>query len=257
MLVCCFSTISTGAWKKKTPHLTVLTFNIESSWVLHGRCVRIECGTFLSVLNCTPGWIYHHSFYIRQEIGTRLWIQNVSAFVFGLQAWADAFRSSPDLTGVVQIYEELKRKGVEFPMADLDALSPIHTPQRVRQLCHAAYSTVFLTLFSLFSLLMDSALYWKFRTFKQIKNEYFFLLHLLKKKYFCFTRESQKLIQPHISTKLLLSRSQHPRHLRHLKLVSCLLRLKCQTWLGRSLQTQNRSVSSWNVVLCIVYVGDI
>ena len=49
-----------------------------------------------------------------------------------LQAWADAFRSSPDLTGVVHIYEELKRKGIEFPMADLDALSPIHTPQRVR-----------------------------------------------------------------------------------------------------------------------------
>ncbi|XP_077388692.1 TOM1-like protein 2 isoform X3 [Festucalex cinctus] len=47
-----------------------------------------------------------------------------------IQAWADAFRSSPDLTGVVHIYEELKRKGLEFPMADLDALSPIHTPQR-------------------------------------------------------------------------------------------------------------------------------
>ncbi|XP_059734240.1 TOM1-like protein 2 isoform X15 [Bos taurus] len=47
-----------------------------------------------------------------------------------IQAWADAFRSSPDLTGVVHAYEELKRKGVEFPMADLDALSPIHTPQR-------------------------------------------------------------------------------------------------------------------------------
>ncbi|KAI1896000.1 hypothetical protein AGOR_G00090300 [Albula goreensis] len=48
-----------------------------------------------------------------------------------IQAWADAFRSSPDLTGVVHIYEELKRKGIEFPMADLDALSPIHTPQRL------------------------------------------------------------------------------------------------------------------------------
>ncbi|EDL26610.1 target of myb1-like 2 (chicken), isoform CRA_c, partial [Mus musculus] len=47
-----------------------------------------------------------------------------------IQAWADAFRSSPDLTGVVHIYEELKRRGIEFPMADLDALSPIHTPQR-------------------------------------------------------------------------------------------------------------------------------
>uniref|UniRef100_A0A8D2B6U8 Target of myb1 like 2 membrane trafficking protein n=1 Tax=Sciurus vulgaris TaxID=55149 RepID=A0A8D2B6U8_SCIVU len=51
-----------------------------------------------------------------------------------IQAWADAFRSSPDLTGVVHIYEELKRKGVEFPMSDLDALSPIHTPQRIARL---------------------------------------------------------------------------------------------------------------------------
>uniref|UniRef100_A0A8B9XM21 Target of myb1 like 2 membrane trafficking protein n=1 Tax=Bos mutus grunniens TaxID=30521 RepID=A0A8B9XM21_BOSMU len=51
-----------------------------------------------------------------------------------IQAWADAFRSSPDLTGVVHAYEELKRKGVEFPMADLDALSPIHTPQRIARL---------------------------------------------------------------------------------------------------------------------------
>ncbi|XP_008313303.1 TOM1-like protein 2 isoform X2 [Cynoglossus semilaevis] len=47
-----------------------------------------------------------------------------------IQAWADAFRSSPDLTGVVQIYEEMKRKGIEFPMSDLETLSPIHTPQR-------------------------------------------------------------------------------------------------------------------------------
>ncbi|XP_078096387.1 TOM1-like protein 2 isoform X12 [Mustelus asterias] len=55
--------------------------------------------------------------------------------VLGLiQAWADAFRSSPDLTGVVHIYEELKRKGMEFPMADLDALSPIHTPGRLARL---------------------------------------------------------------------------------------------------------------------------
>ncbi|KAM7371047.1 hypothetical protein PAMP_010547 [Pampus punctatissimus] len=45
-------------------------------------------------------------------------------------AWADAFRSSPDLTGVVQIYEELKRKGIEFPTSELETLSPIHTPLR-------------------------------------------------------------------------------------------------------------------------------
>ena len=54
-----------------------------------------------------------------------------NSFLCLLQAWADAFRSSPDLTGVVQVYEELKRKGIEFPMSELETLSPIHTPLRV------------------------------------------------------------------------------------------------------------------------------
>ncbi|XP_063052110.1 target of Myb1 membrane trafficking protein-like isoform X2 [Engraulis encrasicolus] len=47
-----------------------------------------------------------------------------------IQAWADAFRNSPSLSGVVCVYDDLRRRGLEFPMTDLDALSPIHTPQR-------------------------------------------------------------------------------------------------------------------------------
>ncbi|XP_047222361.1 target of Myb protein 1-like isoform X2 [Girardinichthys multiradiatus] len=47
-----------------------------------------------------------------------------------IQSWADAFRSSPSLVGVVYVYDDLKRRGLEFPMTDLDALSPIHTPNR-------------------------------------------------------------------------------------------------------------------------------
>lgn len=35
------------------------------------------------------------------------------------------------LQGVGQIYAELKQKGVEFPMTDLDMMAPIFTPQRV------------------------------------------------------------------------------------------------------------------------------
>ncbi|XP_062388074.1 target of Myb protein 1 isoform X2 [Sardina pilchardus] len=49
-----------------------------------------------------------------------------------IQAWADAFRSSPDLTGVVSVYEDLRRKGLEFPNSDLEALPPIHTPTPTR-----------------------------------------------------------------------------------------------------------------------------
>lgn len=47
-----------------------------------------------------------------------------------IQSWADAFRSSPSLVGVVYVYDDLRRRGLEFPMTDLDALSPIHTPNR-------------------------------------------------------------------------------------------------------------------------------
>uniref|UniRef100_A0A673MFJ8 Target of Myb protein 1-like n=1 Tax=Sinocyclocheilus rhinocerous TaxID=307959 RepID=A0A673MFJ8_9TELE len=47
-----------------------------------------------------------------------------------IQAWADAFRNNPSLSGVVNVYEDLRRRGLEFPMTDLDSLSPIHTPNR-------------------------------------------------------------------------------------------------------------------------------
>ncbi|CAH1273456.1 TOM1L2 [Branchiostoma lanceolatum] len=48
-----------------------------------------------------------------------------------IQTMSDAFRNYPDLQGVVQVHEELRSKGVEFPMTDLDNLAPIHTPERV------------------------------------------------------------------------------------------------------------------------------
>ncbi|XP_023287450.1 target of Myb protein 1-like isoform X4 [Seriola lalandi dorsalis] len=51
-----------------------------------------------------------------------------------VQAWADAFRSSPDLTGVVSVYEDLRRKGLEFPMTELDGYSPVQGPKKVKRL---------------------------------------------------------------------------------------------------------------------------
>uniref|UniRef100_A0A3P9IKN8 Target of myb1 like 2 membrane trafficking protein n=1 Tax=Oryzias latipes TaxID=8090 RepID=A0A3P9IKN8_ORYLA len=62
--------------------------------------------------------------------------KNYREVMLTLTAWADAFRSIPDLTGVVQVYEELKRKGIEFPTSEMETLSPIHTPQRVRPTRH-------------------------------------------------------------------------------------------------------------------------
>ncbi|XP_015245866.1 PREDICTED: target of Myb protein 1 isoform X6 [Cyprinodon variegatus] len=51
-----------------------------------------------------------------------------------IQAWADAFRSSPDLTGVVSVYEDLRRKGLEFPVAQLDGYSSTEAPKKIKML---------------------------------------------------------------------------------------------------------------------------
>lgn len=51
--------------------------------------------------------------------------------VLGLiQTWADAFQGDPELKEFGNIYQELKEKGCEFPMTDLDHIAPIHTPAR-------------------------------------------------------------------------------------------------------------------------------
>ncbi|XP_018311933.1 TOM1-like protein 2 isoform X4 [Mycetomoellerius zeteki] len=47
-----------------------------------------------------------------------------------IQTWADTFRHQPHTQGVVQVYQELKMKGIQFPMTDLDAMAPIITPER-------------------------------------------------------------------------------------------------------------------------------
>ncbi|XP_013782008.1 TOM1-like protein 2 [Limulus polyphemus] len=47
-----------------------------------------------------------------------------------IQSWADAFLMNPEMQGVVQVYHDLKQKGIEFPLTDLDTVAPIYTPQR-------------------------------------------------------------------------------------------------------------------------------
>ena len=47
-----------------------------------------------------------------------------------IQYWADAFKGKPQLAAVVEVYEQLKKDGEEFPPIDLDALAPVETPQQ-------------------------------------------------------------------------------------------------------------------------------
>uniref|UniRef100_A0A2L2YGE7 Putative cytosolic sorting protein gga2/tom1 n=1 Tax=Parasteatoda tepidariorum TaxID=114398 RepID=A0A2L2YGE7_PARTP len=47
-----------------------------------------------------------------------------------IQNWAEVFKSNPEMQGVVQVFVDLKQKGIEFPSPDLDTAAPIHTPAR-------------------------------------------------------------------------------------------------------------------------------
>ena len=47
-----------------------------------------------------------------------------------IERWAEAFRSQPDLGGVVSVYNDLKSKGVTFPVRDPNSSVPIQTPRR-------------------------------------------------------------------------------------------------------------------------------
>ena len=51
-----------------------------------------------------------------------------------IQSWADAFRGVPECSDVALYYDDLKKRGIEFPATDLDSLAPIITPKRVSSL---------------------------------------------------------------------------------------------------------------------------
>lgn len=65
-----------------------------------------------------------------------------------IQVWAETFRNQPELQGVVQSYQELKNKGIEFPAPELESVVPIYTPQRVSVglFCYMTWGTTLLFL---------------------------------------------------------------------------------------------------------------
>ncbi|XP_021938534.1 TOM1-like protein 2 isoform X2 [Zootermopsis nevadensis] len=90
-------------------------------------CVK-NCGKRFHILACNKEFV--------QELVKLIGPKNdpptvVQEKVLSLiQSWADAFRNQTELSGVVQVYQDLKQKGIEFPMTDLDTMAPILTPQR-------------------------------------------------------------------------------------------------------------------------------
>ncbi|RVE53688.1 hypothetical protein evm_001580 [Chilo suppressalis] len=90
-------------------------------------CVK-NCGRAFHVLVCNKEFISELVKLIGPKNDPPTVVQEKVLSL--IQCWADAFQNQQELQGVVQIYNELRTKGVEFPMTDLDAMAPIFTPQR-------------------------------------------------------------------------------------------------------------------------------
>ncbi|XP_030591418.1 target of Myb1 membrane trafficking protein isoform X4 [Archocentrus centrarchus] len=95
-------------------------------------CVK-NCGYRFHILVTTRDFI--EGVLVRSIIPRNNPPQILHDRVLGIiQAWADAFRSSPDLTGVVSVYEDLRRKGLEFPMTQLEGYTTAQAPKKVKKL---------------------------------------------------------------------------------------------------------------------------
>ncbi|XP_026738256.1 TOM1-like protein 2 isoform X2 [Trichoplusia ni] len=90
-------------------------------------CVK-NCGKSFHVLVCSKEFISELVKLIGPKNDPPTVVQEKVLSL--IQCWADAFQTTPDMQGVTQVYSELRLKGVEFPMTDLDAMAPIFTPQR-------------------------------------------------------------------------------------------------------------------------------
>ncbi|KAB7495520.1 TOM1-like protein 2 [Armadillidium nasatum] len=98
-------------------------------------CVK-NCGKRFHVLACSKDFV--------QELVKLIGPKNdpptsVQEKVLSLiQSWAETFRHQPELSGVCQVYADLKHKGVEFPAAGTENATPILTPQRSNDLSYVS-----------------------------------------------------------------------------------------------------------------------
>lgn len=83
--------------------------------------------------------------------------------ILGLvQYWADAFTGKIQLVAVVELYEQLKNDGIEFPPVDLDNLAPVETQGRP-QVNTRAKCTTFELLVRLHNVIIPSTIYFEYK----------------------------------------------------------------------------------------------
>lgn len=95
-----------------------------STLIVLETCVK-NCGRRFHVIICTKDFTQELVKVISPKNETSIEVQEKILTL--LQTWADAFQKHPDLQGVSEVYQELKMKGVEFPMTNLDTMAPVQT----------------------------------------------------------------------------------------------------------------------------------
>ncbi|KZS15499.1 putative ADP-ribosylation factor-binding protein GGA1 [Daphnia magna] len=90
-------------------------------------CVK-NCGRRFHVLVCSKDFVQELVKLIGPKNDPPTELQEKVLTL--IQSWSDAFQQYPELHGVTQVYQELKSKGIEFPMTNMDLMAPILTPQK-------------------------------------------------------------------------------------------------------------------------------
>jgi hypothetical protein len=105
-------------------------------------CVK-NCGGIFATMVCKDDFLEELIKLIKKETPPAVQEKVLSL----IQSWADAFRGAPECVDVVNRYEDLKKRGIEFPATDLDAMAPIITPKRV---CSVSYLDCCITVVFVF-----------------------------------------------------------------------------------------------------------
>ncbi|XP_018901199.1 target of Myb1 membrane trafficking protein isoform X2 [Bemisia tabaci] len=100
---------------------------VKYTLIVLETCVK-NCGKRFHVLVCNKEFVQELVKLIGPKNDPPTEIQDKVLSM--IQSWTDAFKNQPEMSGVVQVYTELKTKGIEFPMTDLDTMAPILTPHK-------------------------------------------------------------------------------------------------------------------------------
>lgn len=103
------------------------------SLTLLETCVK-NCGYRFHLVVCSKDFLQEFEKIIVNNLNVQNRIEVpvviLNRILYLIQTWFDSFKGQPDFREIEIIYMYLIESGVQFPMTDLNTLSPINTPKR-------------------------------------------------------------------------------------------------------------------------------